>query len=372
MARKAKLVLEDGAVYEGYSFGAEVPAFGEVVFTTSMTGYQEILTDPSYSGQIVVLTYPLVGNYGVNSEDTESKQIQTSGLVVREHCQAPSHWQATKTLGQYLVENGVPGISGVDTRALTRRLRSTGVKMGAITLTESANEVLEWLTSLARYDDVDFVRGVSTPVAYHWDKGPVSYDSLSDAGTIGSAHIVAVDCGLKYSILRILRSLGCIVTAVPCTFVAEDILRLKPDGIVLSPGPGDPANLGYMQETVRKLVGVKPIMGICLGHQLIGRALGGQTFKLKFGHRGANHPVRDLETGRVYITAQNHGYAIDAESLGGGLEVSHVNLNDGTVEGLRHREIPLLSIQYHAEASPGPRDSMYLFERFLKMVERGK
>jgi carbamoyl-phosphate synthase small subunit len=366
------LVLEDGAVYQGYSFGAEVPAFGEVVFTTSMTGYQEILTDPSYSGQIVALTYPLVGNYGVNSEDTESKQIQTSGLVVREHCQVPSHWQATKTLGQYLAENSIPGISGVDTRALTRRLRSTGVKMGAITLSESANEVLEWLTSLARYDEVDFVRGVSTPVAYHWDTGPVFYESLSDAGTIGSVHIVAVDYGLKYSILRILRSLGCTVTAVPCTFAAEDILRLKPDGIVLSPGPGDPANLGYMQDTVRKLVGAKPIMGICLGHQLIGRALGGRTFKLKFGHRGANHPVRDLETGRVYITAQNHGYAIDAEGLGGGLEVSQVNLNDGTVEGLRHREIPLLSIQYHAEASPGPRDNMYLFERFLKMVEREK
>ncbi len=366
------LVLEDGAVYEGYSFGAEVPACGEVVFTTSMTGYQEILTDPSYSGQIVVLTYPLVGNYGVNSQDIESKQVQVRGLVVREHCEVPSHWQSTETLGQYLAENGVPGISGVDTRALTRRLRSTGVKMGAITLSQPANEVLEWLTSVPRYDDVDFVQGVSTPVAYQWDKGPVLYDSLSDAGTIVSAHIVAVDCGLKYSILRILRSLGCTVSAVPSTFSADDILGLKPDGIVLSPGPGDPANLGYMQETVGKLVGAKPIMGICLGHQLIGRALGGWTFKLKFGHRGANHPVRDLETGRVYITAQNHGYAINADSLRGGLEVSHVNLNDGTVEGLRHREIPLLSIQYHAEASPGPWDNMYLFERFLKMVEREK
>lgn len=244
--------------------------------------------------------------------------------------------------------------------------------MGAIALSEPASEVLEWLTSLPRYDDVDFVRGVSTPVAYRWEKGPVFYESLSEAGTIGSPHIVAVDCGLKYSILRILRSLGCIVTAVPSTFSAEDILRLKPDGIVLSPGPGDPANLGYMQETVKKLIGTNPIMGICLGHQLLGRALGGRTFKLKFGHRGANHPVRDLETGRVYITAQNHGYAIDAESLHGGLEISHVNLNDGTVEGLRHREIPLLSIQYHAEASPGPQDNAYLFESFLKMVETEK
>jgi carbamoyl-phosphate synthase small subunit len=372
VARKALLVLEDGAVYEGYSFGAEVPACGEVVFTTSMTGYQEILTDPSYSGQIVALTYPLVGNYGVNSQDIESRQIQVRGLVVREDCEVPSHWQSTKTLRDYLAENGVPGIRGIDTRALTRHLRSTGVKMGAITLSQPANEALEWLTSVPRYDEVDFVQGVSTPVAYHWDKGPVLYDLLSDAGTIASAHIVAVDCGLKYSILRILRSLGCTVSAVPCTFSAEDVLSLNPDGIVISPGPGDPANLGYMQETVRRLVGAKPIMGICLGHQLIGRALGGQTFKLKFGHHGANHPVRDLETGRVYITAQNHGYAIDAESLRGGLEVSHTNLNDGTVEGLRHREIPLLSIQYHAEASPGPQDSMYLFERFLKMVEGEK
>ena len=372
MAKKAMLVLEDGTVYEGYSFGAESPACGEVVFNTSMTGYQEILTDPSYSGQIVVLTYPLVGNYGINSEDIESKQIQVRGLVVREYCQTPSHWQSSKTLAQYLAENKTPGISGIDTRALTRRLRSTGVKMGAVTLSEPANEVLARLRSLPRYDDVDFVRGVSTPVAYRWEKGPIFYDSLTEVGTMGSLHIVAVDYGLKYSILRILRSLGCTVTAVPCTFSEQDILGLKPDGIVLSPGPGDPANLGYMQETVRKLIGMKPILGICLGHQLIGRALGGRTFKLKFGHRGANHPVRDLETGRVHITAQNHGYAIDAESVHGGLEVSHVNLNDGTVEGLRHREIPLLSIQYHAEASPGPLDSAYLFERFLKMVEREK
>lgn len=372
MARKAVLVLEDGALYEGYSFGAEIMAYGEVVFTTSMTGYQEILTDPSYSGQIVVFTYPLVGNYGINTEDIESRQIQISGLVVCEYCQAPSHWQSTKTLSQYLAENNIPGISDVDTRALTRRLRSVGVKMGAITLSELADEVLERLRSLPRYDDVDFVRGVSTSVVYRWEKGPTFYDSLNEAGTIGSAHIVAVDCGLKYSILRILHSLGCIVTAVPSTFSAEDILRLKPDGIILSPGPGNPTNLGYIEDTVRKLIGIKPIMGSCLGHQLIGRALGGRTYKLKFGHHGANHPVRDLETGRVYITAQNHGYAIDAESLHSGLEVSHVNLNDGTVEGLRHREIPLLSIQYHAEASPGPLDNVYLFERFLKMVEGEK
>lgn len=368
MAKKAILVLEDGIVYEGYSFGAETSAWGEVVFSTSMTGYQEMLTDPSFAGQILVFTYPLVGNYGIHSEDIESRQIQISGLVVHEHCQMPSHWRSTETLSQYLEENVIPSISGVDTRALTRRLRSTGVKMGAITATESTDEVLQRLRNLPRYDDVDFVRGVSTPVPYRWEKGPIFYDSLSDAGTAGSSHIVAVDCGLKYSILRILRSLGCVVTVVPPTFSAEDILRLNPDGIVLSPGPGDPATISYMEESVRKLIGIKLIMGICLGHQLIGRALGAQTYKLKFGHHGANHPVKDIETGKVHITAQNHGYAIDAGSLHGGLEVSHVNLNDGTVEGLRHQEIPLLSIQYHAEASLGPLDNVYLFERFLKMV----
>jgi carbamoyl-phosphate synthase small subunit len=368
----AMLVLEDGAVYEGYSFGAETPTYGEVVFNTSMTGYQEVLTDPSYAGQIVVLTYPLVGNYGINSEDIESRQIQISGLVVREYCQMPSHWRSAKTLSQYLAENNIPGISGVDTRALTRRLRSTGVKMGAITLGEPANEVLRRLRNLPRYDEVDFVQGVSTPVMYRWEKSPAFFESLNEGENNDSPHIVAVDCGLKYSILRILRSFGCVVTAVPSTFSIDDIMRLRPDGIVLSPGPGDPATLGYIEETVRKLIGVKPIMGICLGHQVIGRALGARTYKLKFGHRGANHPVRDLETGRVYITAQNHGYAIDSESLRAGLEVSHVNLNDGTVEGLNHREIPLLSIQYHAEASPGPLDNLYLFERFLQIVKAEK
>ncbi|MFQ5925661.1 MAG: glutamine-hydrolyzing carbamoyl-phosphate synthase small subunit [Dehalococcoidia bacterium] len=370
MAKKAMLVLEDGAFYEGCSFGAETSAYGEVVFNTSMTGYQEMLTDPSYAGQIVVLTYPLVGNYGINTEDIESKQIQVSGFVVRELCERPSHWQSTKTLSQYLAENDIPGVSGVDSRALTRRLRSAGVMMGIITLDESPEEALKRLESLPRYDDIDFVRGISTPVPYRWEEGPVLHQPLDEDQSLGSPHIVAIDCGLRYSILRILRRLGCRVSAVPATFSAEDILKLRPEGIVLSPGPGDPALLGYMEETVRALIGTKPIMGICLGHQLMGRAFGGRTFKLKFGHRGANHPVRDLETGRVHITTQNHGYAVDAQSLHGGLEVSHINLNDGTVEGLRHRQLPILSIQYHAEASPGPLDNVYLFERFLEMVMR--
>ncbi|MBI4301250.1 MAG: glutamine-hydrolyzing carbamoyl-phosphate synthase small subunit, partial [Chloroflexi bacterium] len=298
MPKKALLVLEDGTIFQGYSFGAPVRAYGEVVFNTSMTGYQEILTDPSYAGQIVVLTYPLIGNYGINEADFESKKIQVSGLVVRENCPTPSHWQSTRTLDEFLAAHNIPGISEIDTRALTRRLRSAGVMMGTITSDETPDEALERIKTSPRYDSIDFVRLVTTPQPYQWSPPDVSPNR---------GHIVVVDCGLKYNILRILRGLGCSVTVVPCTASAEEILNLKPDGIVLSPGPGDPALLGYVVKTVEKLVGVKPIMGICLGLQLIGQAFGGKTFKLKFGHRGANHPVRDLLTGRVYITSQNHG-----------------------------------------------------------------
>ncbi|MEE8470310.1 MAG: glutamine-hydrolyzing carbamoyl-phosphate synthase small subunit [Dehalococcoidia bacterium] len=361
MGKKALLVLEDRSVYEGHSFGADVLAYGEVVFNTSMTGYQEVLTDPSYSGQIVALTYPLIGNYGINPDDVESKRIQVSGFVVREDCRKPSHWQSTSTLHEFLVEAGIPGISGVDTRALTRRLRSAGVMMGIITTEGTPEEALKWLNGMPRYDDVDFVKGVTAETSYQWNP--------SSGGKEASKHrIVCVDCGLKYNILRILRGMGCDVTVVPCTTSAEEILALKPDGILLSPGPGDPALLGYMDETVRGLMGKKPIMGICLGNQLIGRAFGAKTFKLKFGHRGANHPVRDLDTDRVYITAQNHGYALDADTVKNGLEVSHINLNDETVEGIKHRDLPVFAIQYHSEASPGPRDNVYLFKKFLEMV----
>ena len=380
MAKKTILVLEDGSVHEGHSFGAETTTHGEVVFSTSMTGYQEMLTDPSYAGQILVPTYPLIGNYGINESDFESRQIQVRGFAVREYCSRPSHWQSTRTVHEFLLAYGIPGISGIDTRAITRRLRSSGVMMGIITSEMTAEEASKELKSLPKYDFIDFVHQVSTEKAYEWQSDSPSTVNLISSPLRGedkgegeekqSTKILVIDYGLKYNILRILNQLGCQVSAIPCTASAEDVLALNPDGIVLSPGPGDPALLDDIANTARELIGRKPIMGICLGHQLIGKALGAQTFKLKFGHRGGNHPVRDLATGRVYITAQNHGYALDTDTLKGGLEVSHTNLNDGTVEGLRHTDLPILSIQYHSEASPGPLDNMYLFERFLQMVKQ--
>ena len=280
--------------------------------------------------------------------------------MVRENCDKPSHNLSIRTLDDFLKSQGIPGITEVDTRALVRRLRSFGVMMGTITAEQSPEEALAQLETMPRYDSIDFVQKVTTPELYEWKPSEKS-DGL---------RIVVLDCGLKYNILRSLKSLDCSVIAVPCTTPAEAILQMNPDGILLSPGPGDPALLGYLDRTVCKLVEAKPVMGVCLGHQLIGRAFGAKTFKLKFGHRGANHPVQDLETGRVYITAQNHGYAVDADTVKNGLEVSQINLNDATVEGLRHRELPILSIQYHSEASPGPWDNMYLFEQFLEMIRR--
>jgi carbamoyl-phosphate synthase small subunit len=375
VAKKAILVLEDSSIYEGEAFGATSTTYGEVVFNTSMTGYQEMLTDPSYAGQILVPTYPLIGNYGINESDSESRRIQVRGFVVRECCPRPSHWQSTRTLQEFLQAYGIPGISGIDTRALTRHLRSSGVMMGILSSEMTVEEASSELRSLPRYDYVNFVCQVSTEKQYDWQSGNpakpnVPSLSLRGAPAIKQSHVLVIDYGLKYNILRTLCELNCQVTAIPCTASAADVLALNPDGIVLSPGPGDPALLGDSAETVRDLIGKKPIMGICLGHQLIGQALGAKAFKLKFGHRGGNHPVKDLATNRVYITAQNHGYALDANTLKGGLEVSQINLNDGTVEGLRHRELPVLGIQYHAEASPGPWDNKYLFERFLDMVKR--
>ncbi len=366
MTKRAILVLEDGSVYEGYAFGAEANAHGEVVFNTSMMGYQEMLTDPSYAGQIVVPTYPLIGNYGINEQDFESNKIQVRGFVVREECYQPNHYLSNSTLHQYLAESGIPGISGVDTRAITRKLRSVGVMMGTITSDKTPQEALEQLKELPRYGETDFVKQVTTDAPYQWE--PELHGETSES----LCKIVVLDCGLKYSILRIMHGLGCTMQVVPATMSADEILSLKPDGILLSPGPGNPELLDYIVDTVKKLIGKKPIMGICMGNQLIARAFGAKTFKLKFGHRGANHPVRDLSDGRIHITAQNHGYATDPDSLNGGLEVTHINLNDGTVEGLRHKELPIFSIQYHSEASPGPLDNTYLFGKFIEMVRGGK
>jgi len=365
MAKRAILVLEDGSVYEGYSFGAETSACGEVVFNTSMVGYQEMLTDPSYAGQIVVPTYPLIGNYGINKQDFESKKIQVRGFVVREECLEPNHYLSTGTLQEFLARSGIPGISGVDTRAITRKLRSAGVMMGAITSDKTPQQALGELRKLPSYSSTDFVKQVTTDAPYEWEPE-------SSQATSPPHKIIVLDCGLKYSILRFINQMGCTATVVPCTMSAQEILDLKPDGILLSPGPGNPELLDYIVDTVKKLIGKKPIMGICLGNQLIARAFGAKTFKLKFGHRGSNHPVRDLATGQVYITAQNHGYAVEPDSIKDSLEVTHINLNDGTVEGLRHRELPVFCIQYHSEASPGPWDSTYLFKEFLEMVRKEK
>ena len=374
---QAVLALEDGNYFEGEGFGAEARREGEVCFNTSMTGYQEILTDPSYAGQIVTLTYPEIGNYGVNPEDVESAHIQASGLIVKNVCPYPSNFRSESangkpvTVSEYLKRQGIPGIQGIDTRRLVRILRETGAKNGVlVTGKYDLKEVLESARKVHSISDTDYVQKVTTPAQSRWKTGENPLAFRAPANRPEHWTIAAIDYGVKHNILRKLRDLGATVVRFPATAKAGEVLAVKPDGVLLSNGPGDPAVLDYAVETIRGLIGKQPIFGICLGHQLLARALGGKTFKLKFGHRGANHPVQDLRTTKVEITSQNHGFAVDPATLNtDDVEVTHVNLNDNTVAGLRHRRLPAFSVQYHPEASPGPKDSHYLFEEFLRSVE---
>ncbi len=387
----ALLALEDGSVWRGQSFGAPLTANGEVCFNTSMTGYQEILTDASYRGQIVAMTYPLIGNTGINSVDVEAQTPHVAGLIVRELSPITSNWRSEETLDAYLRRFNIPGLTGIDTRSLTLRLRTQGSLRGVLTSEQISDAAAVDLARKWNYLERDFVKEVTTPEAYDWD--PES--KLSRRWTLiqgkrlpGSPpltgedyyaplpsikhRIVAFDFGLKRNILRKLRQHGFGVRVVPATTTADEALASNPDGIFLSNGPGDPAVIDYAHKTVRQLVGQKPIFGICLGHQILGYALGGKTYKLKFGHRGGNQPVKDLTTGRISITSQNHGFAVDPKSLPAGeVETTQINLNDQTSEGLRHRSAPVFSVQYHPEAAPGPHDADYFFQEFSKMIDRG-
>ncbi len=384
---KALIALEDGTVFEGVSFGAEGEKEGEIVFNTSMTGYQEIMTDPSYKGQIVTMTYPLIGNYGVNEEDLESIHPWVEGFVVKENCSYPSNWRCQGSLEDYLARFGIIGIEGVDTRALTKHLRTGGAKRGVLS-TEDLDPaaLVEKARSSPPMEGSDWVKAVTCASSFEWGQGEKGKEQAKGSGLglwewgrgqalpggLEKKHrVVAMDFGMKHNIIRHLASRGCRIVAVPAHTGAEEILALDPDGIFLSNGPGDPAALPYIVKTVRALLGKKPIFGICLGHQLLGLALGGRTYKLKFGHRGANQPVKNLLTGRVEITVQNHGFCVDLKSLPAGeVEITHVNLNDGSLEGMRHRRLPIFSVQYHPEASAGPHDAAYLFDDFVKLMEQ--
>ena len=371
----AILALEDGNVFEGRAFGAPTERSGEVVFNTALTGYQEVFTDPSYAGQIVILTNPQIGNYGTSAEDNESARPYIEGLAVREFSSIASNWRSDSEANDFLARAGIPVVDDLDTRALVRHLRTRGVMRGVLSSTEKDPAALvERARLIPTMAGLDLASRVSTPALYQWTK-PV--DSCSPSEHVGAArpplrHVVAYDHGIKHNILRRLVQSGCRVTVVPALTSAEDVLALHPDGIFLSNGPGDPAAVPYAAEAVRALIGKKPIFGICLGHQILGLALGGSTYKLKFGHHGANHPVMDLTTGKVEITSQNHGFAVDVASLGGRAELTHVNLNDQTVEGLAHKQLPLFSVQYHPESSPGPHDANYLFKRFVELMETSR
>ena len=391
---KALLVLSDGVVFEGEGFGSEGETIAEVVFNTSMTGYQEILTDSSYKGQIVTMTYPQIGNYGINEEDIESQGgIKAEGFIVKEVCEFPSNWRSQTSLVEYMKKSNTVGIHGIDTRALTRHLRNHGAQMGIISTVDSKPEsLLEKVRKHPGISAFDFVKEVSTEKIYKWEEGcwkwqPAaaeiqnskfktqnSKNSKLNSSIVNRQSsirkVVVYDFGIKFNILRNLVDAGFDVTVVPAQTPAEKVLEMNPDGIVLSNGPGDPQTVTYAIESTKKLMGKKPIFGICLGHQILGLAMGGRTYKLKFGHHGGNHPVKDLSTGRVEITSQNHNYCVDINSLKGKVKLTHKNLYDGTEEGMQHIELPVFSVQHHPEAGPGPNDSAHIFKRFREMIER--
>ncbi len=371
---KAILVLQDGTSFEGYSFGYEGDATGEVVFNTSITGYQEILTDPSYKGQIVVMTYPMIGNYGVNEVDVESAHPQVEAFIVKEYSSLYSNFRAKSSLQDYLKKFKIPGLEGIDTRALVRHIRDKGAMPGIVSTTEmDVRKLRKKVRELPSMDGQDLVKTVTCKTSYQWKEGTYDEDlSKPKAGAAkkGGFRVVAYDFGIKRNILRNLVDSGCEVTVVPAQTSAEEVLKKNPDGVFLSNGPGDPAAVTYAIENTRKLIGKVPVFGICLGHQILGLALGAKTFKLKFGHRGGNQPVKNLENGKLEITSQNHGFAIDKESLQKIGRLTHLHLNDQTVSGFTKREAQVMAVQYHPEASPGPHDSLYLFEEFKNMMEK--
>jgi len=373
---EALLALEDGTWYRGVAAGAEGEARGEVVFNTAMTGYQEVLTDPSYAGQIVTMTCPEIGNYGVSAEDVESRAPQVAGFIIRDESPVASNWRADRTLRDYLVDNKIVAISDIDTRALTRHLRSGGVLRGVIGTGEGLDPdaLVDRARAIPPMEGSDLVRVVTSPEAFDWpQEDPDEFGVTPARRAKRRLKIAAYDFGMKWNILRRLSAHGCDVRVYPAATPAAELLATKPDGVFLSNGPGDPAPLTYAIDNAKTLVESNvPVFGICLGHQILGLAMGGNTFKLKFGHRGANHPVKKIETGKVEITSQNHGFAVNPQSLPPDVEVTHVNLYDGTVEGLRHREHPVFCVQYHPEASPGPHDADYLFDDFLQLIEDGK
>jgi carbamoyl-phosphate synthase small subunit len=367
---KAVLLLEDGTVFEGTLFGARGQKCGEVVFNTSMTGYQEILTDPSYNEQIITMTYPLIGNYGTNKCDWESRKVFASGFIVKENCSYPSNWRSKDSLSDYLEANNVIGLEGIDTRKLVKHIRTEGAMKGIISSADlTINKLKKKLENYPGLVGRDIVEDVTVKKQYSWNKAVIDILNGKEQAPEKKYKVIAFDFGIKQNILRLLCSHGCEVKVVPAATLAREVLSQKPDGVFLSNGPGDPAPVTYAIETVKKLLGKVPILGICLGHQILSLALGGKTYKLKFGHRGANHPVKNLQNGKIEITSQNHGFCVDMDSLNNkNIELTHLNLNDNTVEGIRCKELAAFSVQYHPEASPGPHDSAYLFEEFIKSM----